>query len=417
MMRKFVLWFLIYVALYHVAVTYFSFGTGLVPPYGFLLLRDAWWLLAIWVIVLYHRNALKNYLQQRGYMWLTFLGLLTISVLTSVMLNVDVRHMAVGIKYTVYYMLPFLTAIYVGFVWHREYDSKTFDTRIHIVWKLFVGILIVWWLWQITKNIWPEVFMWFGYGGLWDYVFGAKPPLYYLTWPRGIERRSGIFSWPNNYGYLLVVFFGFYWYGIRTYIKHHWLKGLLWWLYILTLFATLSRWAIIGVLIQVVLISYVIYQTKRRIIFYAIGAWIALVGALSALKWQSTVAHLQLKMQSLQYVQQAPRWYGLWSSGPSIHSQWGYLPENFFIQLMMDLWLHGFIIWAFFWLMSFGIIRRIYTSKPHARSLVFFLTVGFVWIMIEWLFLHVLEDSMVNYLYFIVWWIVIGYVGCESKTV
>ena len=415
-MRKFVLWFLIYVALYHVAVTYFSFGTGLVPPYGFLLLRDAWWLMAVWVIVLYHRAAIKSYLQQRGYMWLTFLGLLAISVLTSVMLNVDVRHMAVGIKYTVYYMLPFLTAIYVWFVWHKTYDSKTFDRRVKLVWKVLVCVLIIWWLWQMTKNIWPEFFMWFGYGGLWDYVFGEKPPLYYLTWPRGVERRSGIFSWPNNYGYLLVVFFGFYWYGIRTYIKQHSLKVLLWGLYISTLLATLSRGAIIGVLIQIVLISYVIYQTKRRIIFYAIGAWLALVWALSALKWQSTVAHLQLKMQSLQYVQQAPRWYGLWSSWPSIHSQWWYLPENFFIQLMMDLWLHGFIIWAFFWLMSFSIIRHIYTLKPHARSLVFFLTVGFVWIMIEWLFLHVLEDSMVNYLYFIVWWIVIGYVGCESKT-
>ncbi len=181
-MRKFVLWFLIYVALYHVAVTYFSFGTGWVPPYWFLLLRDAWWLMAVWVIVLYHRTAIKSYLQQRGYMWLTFLGLLAISILTSVMLNVDVRHMAVGIKYTVYYMLPFLTAIYVWFVWHKTYDSTTFDRRVQLIWKVLVCVLIIWWVWQMTKNIWPEFFMWFGYGGLWDYVFGAKPPLYYLTW-------------------------------------------------------------------------------------------------------------------------------------------------------------------------------------------------------------------------------------------
>ncbi|MEI7478164.1 MAG: hypothetical protein WCJ81_06890 [bacterium] len=35
--------------------------------------------------------------------------------------------------------------------------------------------------WQIAKNIWPDFFMHFGYGPLGDYVYGQKPPLYYLT--------------------------------------------------------------------------------------------------------------------------------------------------------------------------------------------------------------------------------------------
>ncbi len=414
-MRKFITGFLIFVALYHVLVTYLSFGHIWVPPYGILLVRDGGWLIVIWLIALFHRKEVIGYLRERWYIWLTFLGLLVISILTSIMLNVDTRHMAVGIKYTMYYILPFLTAIYLGVVWRKRYDSRAFAKWIHLMWKVVVWILIVWWLWQIAKNIWPDFFMWFGYGGLGDYVFGARPPLYYLTWPRGIERRSGIFSGPNNYGYLLVVFFGLYWYGIRTYIKEHRLKIVLWILYAITLFATLSRGAIIWVLIQGILISYVIYQTKRRVIFFAIGAWLAVVGLLSALKWQSTVAHIHAKMESLQYVQQAPWWYGLWSSGPSVHSQWWYLPENFFIQLMMDLGIHGFIIWALFWLMAFAIIRRIYTTKPQSRSLIFFLTVWFVGIMVEWLFLHVLEDSMVNYLYFVMWGIVIGYIGNESN--
>jgi hypothetical protein len=53
-------------------------------------------------------------------------------------------------------------------------------------------------------------------------------------------------------------------------------------------------------------------------------------------------------------------------------------------------------------------IRRIYVRAGSRRSWVFFLTVGFVGLMLEGLFLHVLEDSMVNYWYFILWGFVIG---------
>lgn len=415
-MRKFVTGFLIFVALYHVIVTFVSFGQLWLPPYGVLIVRDGWWLLAICLMALYHRKWIVKHLQQRWYVWLAALGVLVVALFTSLMLNVDIKHIVVGIKYTLYYIVPFLTALYLGSLWSNVYDKKQFSQWVLWMWRVLVWVLILWWLWQIGKNLLPDFFAWLGYGPLGDYVFGAKPPLYYLTWPRGVQRRSWLFSWPNNYWYLLVVFFWLYWYGIRNYIKQNWAKLLLWSLYIVTLIATLSRGAIMWVLVQVVLISYVIYQAQRRIIFFAIGAWLALVGALSALKWQSTVAHIHAKMQSLVYVQQAPRWYGLWSSGPSIHNQWWYLPENFFIQLMMDLGVHGFIIWAIFWLMVLEAIRRIYVTKPHARSLVFFLTVWFAWIMVEWLFLHVLEDSMVNYMYFIMWWIVVWYVGSERES-
>ncbi|MEI7478165.1 MAG: hypothetical protein WCJ81_06895 [bacterium] len=59
-------------------------------------------------------------------------------------------------------------------------------------------------------------------------------------------------------------------------------------------------------------------------------------------------------------------------------------------------------------------IRAIYRKNPVSRTLLFFLSVGFVGIMFEGLFLHVLEDSMVNYIYFIVRGIIVGYKSAPS---
>lgn len=441
MMRRFFLGFLIFVALYHVLVTFFSFGQGVLPTYVLLLVRDAGWIIAVMGVVLYYwytwlfcrehlvgwmhesstvlhitqtKNIVSQHFQQRWSLWLLALIIVVIAISTSVILWATTKQIFVGIKYTLYYILPCMSAILIGNIWAQVYSKKDFIKRILWIWRLLVIILIGGWAWQIAKLIYPDFFMSFWYGPLGDYVFGAKPPLYYLTWPWGIQRRSGIFSWPNNYWYLLVVFFGLWRYGIRTFIKQSWIRWLLRALYIITLLATLSRGAILWVLIQLLLISYVIYQTKRRTIVMAMIAGVFTVWWLSVLKRDSTVAHLQAKLSSLAAVEQAPWWFGLWSSWPSVHSQWGHLPENFFIQLTMDLWIHGFVLWACFWLCMFFIIRRIYINNPHYRNLLFFLTVWFVWIMLEWLFLHVLEDSMVNYLYFVVWGVTIWFIDVQK---
>lgn len=415
MMRKFVLWFILFVLMYHVVVTFFSFGLWRVPPYSILLLRDISRLVVVALFAVLHAKHLKTYNAQFGNILICFLFLLVAAILTSVFMESNVKQIFVGIKYSLYYIVPFLTAIYLGVVWSHTLPEKSIKKRIYYVRVILVCAFIFWWLWQIAKNFLPSLMQWFGYWPIGDYVFGQNPPLYYLTWPKGIQRWSGIFSWPNNYWYLLVAFFWLYWYGVRAYVSSMSGKIFLWILYIATLLATLSRGAILGVLAQVILLSYIVNSAQRKTILIAIVAGVWAVLGLSLLKRQSTLAHIKAKVNSLSYVQQSPLWYGLWSSGPSIHSQWWYLPENFFIQLMMDLWVHGFILWWAFWIMVFIILRRLYQQKPTSRLMLFCVSIGFVWLMIEWMFLHVLEDSMVNYMYFITWWVVVGYVAGEHR--
>lgn len=414
-MRRFLVGFLIFVSLYHIVVTYVSFWLWVMPPYCVLLVRDALRLWGMWLFVLYNFSYIKKYISQWWNFLFIFLILLISSIATSIILGVDVKQMMVWIKYSLYYILPLLSGLYIGCVWANTTSESSMKNRIRIIWKLLVAILIIWWVWQILKNIAPWFMTSFGYWPLGDYVYWQNPPLYYLTWPKGFERWSWIFSGPNNYWYLLVWFFGLYWYGIRAYVSSIWWKIALWSLFIVTLLATLSRWAILWVLVQIILISYIVYSSQRKMILFAIIAWIWAVLWLSVLKRESTLAHVKAKFDSLAYVQQSPLWYGLWSSWPSIHSQWWYLPENFFIQLMMDLWIHWFVIRAIFRIMLFLIIRRLYQQKPSSRNLLFFVSIGFIWLMVEWLFLHALEDSMVNYMYFIIRWIVVWYVAWEHR--
>ena len=413
------MFFLSFVLLYHIFVTYFSFGQGWLSPYVLLLIRDFGWITAIWFFLVdgfwirWWGKEIGNQLFHRWWWPLVIaVALAVIGITVSIILGATTDQIIVGIKYSLYYLIPFFTAIYLGLYWKKESETVWSDSFKKIIHWLRIGVIItmaIGWIWQIAKNIFPDFFMQFGYGPLGDYVFGTNPPLYYLTWPQGFQRLSGLFSWPNNYWYFLVAFFWLYRFGIRHYVPKKNVKVLLWALYIVTLLATFSRGAILWVLIQVVLISYVIYHTERKIIVRAIIAWVAAVGLLSALKRESTAAHLQAKFSSLQYVSHAPRGFWLWSSWPSSLSQWWYLPENFFVQIMMDIGILGFVLW---WVMRIAVLyktRDIYVHVKENRNLLFFTTVWFIGLMIEWLFLHVLEDSMVNYLYFITRWLTLGF--------
>lgn len=419
--------FLLYVLLYHVLVTFFSFWQDIVSSYVLLLIRDVAWVLLVAVAVLQWifqkevRHSIKKFFSRRGDLVVLSLALVILSIVVSIFLGVSVKQIFVWIKYTLYYIFPFFSAIYLWFYWKGRLQKKGLDWEeklkkfIYVSWISLIVVLLVWWCWQIAKNIWPDFFFQFWYGPLWDYIYWKEPPLYYLTWPNWFQRLSGLFSWPNNYWYFLVAFFWLYRYWIRKFVAKKSLKTLLWILYILTLLATFSRGAILWVLVQVVLIAFVIYRTQRKLIVRAMVAWVLAVWLLTAFKWSSTIAHIDAKLTSLEHISHKPFGFGLWSNGPSsILQWWWYLPENFFVQVMMDIWVLWFIVWGILWIATLLKTRLVYFGIQKNRTLLFFCTVGFVGLMIEGLFLHVLEDSMVNYLYFVIWGVILWFVDSKN---
>lgn len=117
-------------------------------------------------------------------------------------------------------------------------------------------IVVLGWILQFAKLLFPDFFHSFGYGVLGDFDFGIKPPIYYLTGHKGTLRWQGLFAGPNNYGYFLVAFlpvilrlFPFSLEKIKKGKKADWRSLLIWILRFISIAATLSRAALVGVFV------------------------------------------------------------------------------------------------------------------------------------------------------------------------
>jgi hypothetical protein len=85
---------------------------------------------------------------------------------------------------------------------------------------------------------------------------------------------------------------------------------------------------------------------------------------------------------------------------------------------MLDLGTVWFIIWC--WILLLWIyeekLLRLELIKNEAVSnenyqLFITLQRWLLALLVMWLFLHVFEDSMVNYLFFVIYWILLGYLS------
>lgn len=343
----------------------------------------------------------------------------------------------IGIKYGFFYLFIFLSASFVWFTSLKKLDIK------HINWIQYFLILIVifWFIWQILKIIKPELFMNIGYGKFDDFYFGANPPIYYLTGFEWTTRWQWIFAWPNNYGYFLVAFLPLIllWFKWKTnkisdIIKNPFahiniLVILLW---ILAIVMTLSRAAILGMVLIFVLLSKDRIKRNKKISIIWLVALVIWIWALSYLKSSSTIWHIQAKMSYVNEIVSNPLGHGLWNSGPAVHHQWTMLPENYFMQIMLDIWTVGFLLWAaviFQILIIFKKLEfRVQNSEQEKRNsklwtmnseLVLLhwkrLYLGRTILLFVWLFLHVFEDSMVNYIFFICFGLISGYMTNLQK--
>ncbi len=380
--------------------------------------RDAIWLLFFVAMFFTHTKQIKSYLEKRKNIWIWFVVLILFSVWISFLMWQTVSNMMIWIKYGFFYLFIFLTASFVWFVWLKKLSKK----QIHWFQYFLIWLVVFGFLWQIMKMIRPEIFMNIWYGRFDNFYFGANPPLYYLTWFEWTTRWQWLFSGPNNYGYFLVAFLPLILLWWNVWLKK--LKNIFKFpdqninflfviLRIVAIAMTLSRSAIIWViLIFVLLAKDWIRKNKKNKRIFAWIFWIVLLWILwlSILKYESTLWHMQAKFSYIGEIIDNPLWHGLWTSGPAVHHEWTMLPENYFMQVMLDIGTMWFIIWAiviFQILVIFKNIKKHFqTDKISTDKQIAFLHwerlyLGRSVLLIIGLFLHVFEDSMVNYLFFI----------------
>lgn len=426
-MLSFLSLFWIFSALYHIFVTITVYGLELFSHSFPSLIREGIWCLFILGIFLCNYKQRKEYWKKWKRSWIFFIFVCGFWVVVSYFLHErSLWDIFIGLKYGFWWTFILLSASAVGFFYQKTFKHlKVFQW---IAGGLMM-IVILGFLWQGAKLLYPDFFFSLGYGPLDDFQFGEKPPLYYLTGYEGTLRWQGLFSGPNNYGYFLVAFFPLIllFFGeslrkIKSWTLSQRINVLLVIIWMLAMGMTLSRSVLIAGFLVLIFINIPLLKKNKRLL---IGGGIALVivfGILSLLKRESTLWHLTSKLWAIPQIINAPLGYGLGTSGPAIHHNGSLLPENYFFQIMLDIWTLGFILWALMLLQIIGVHHAIKTSLENKKLkeaqqtqllLLQRVQIWFLALLLIGLFLHVFEDSMVNYIFFIVYGILLGSLSRE----
>lgn len=410
---------------YQAISTFFVYWIHLCEPSYPALIREWIWLLSLFVVLILWYKKFSSYWKRWRKVWIAFIILIVVSVLFSILKDATLSNMFIWIKYGFRWTFILISASFFGYVISEKWQKSKL---IQILPRALVWIVWVWFLWQWVKLLRPDFFYSLWYGGLDVYSQWTNPPIYYLTWYEWTLRRQWFFSWPNNYWYFLVAFLPFVWRFFMNKIKKKEdtiLSILALVVRMAWMVATLSRAVLVWMVVVFIALYWKQLKSKKRwLLRWGIWLLVALV-ALSVLKRESTVWHITSKLSTIPEVISEPLWHGLGSSGPAVHYEWKYLPENYYLQIMLDIGAVWFLFWAFS-VLSLLLIQRavlkqhkwiLTRSEEYQFQVLYKLQIWFFALFIMWLFLHVFEDSMVNYLFFTIYGIVLGSLSTKLESV
>ena len=447
-MYKFFLLYGIFIILYHILHTLLVYWWWWVD--GFFL---AWWKDIVWIIGMCifslsayfyaHRIILKKH-HTYGYygIFLLFLVLIFWSIFYSYSIGKSLMDVLIWFKYWIWPLVIVLSAIlwwYSFYLLHRQscvrffYDTMKQKKLFNYIVYGIVWICGLWLLWQCSKVLFPELFQWLWYWAVGDYILWWSPPIWYRTWPWWVMRLQWLFAGPNNYWYFLVWVFPlilfhflihrqklspFSFASLRQFLPLF--------LVLTSLNLTLSRAAIFAVFLQILIVCWVIMKKTRvwLLVLAALGITALTALSFSQIKISSSYARIDAWISNSKVLWENPRWYWLWSSWPAIHHDWLFLPENQYMQILLDIWIWWFFLWMMIWLvLIIGVIKLYQYFKKHDHAIMLWLPTSaqlpaiiLLWlfgIAVIWLFLHVLEDSMANYLvlwsYWVTLWVLLAH--------
>lgn len=400
------LWsFFVFIIGYQLVHTFFGYGLAIIDPAVFSVAKDVVWIALVVYMMLHKRNELSNFRRQWKVPILLLFVVLLRSFGLSMMQGMSRWSIAVWAKYDLYPLVVLMSGVLVWTVFFSSLIPFVSERKIEmILWSI-----LAWWLLrQGMKIILPDFFSWFGYGPIGDYVLGSAPPVRYRTGPGWMMRLQWLFSWPNNYGFFLV--------GVSGLVTLLFLKQpfdrrkmLFWILYWGSLLRTLSRGARIGAWVGIALSIWFLFPQYKKLLVGGVVLCILCIIGISTMKTWSTSGHWIALWEWIHAFLAQPWWYGLGMAWPSVHYEWVYLPENQYMQILLDIGLP----WL---LLRWGVVRIVLSraralrkNDTYQHRLVVVSLFGICWLLIEWLFLHVREDSMVNYLILwtfgiVLWW-------------
>jgi hypothetical protein len=395
-----ILWaFFVLIMGYQVLHTFLWWWRGVREPEHISVAKDVLWMMIVVWLMLFSWNATKQFVYKNKILLLVLTCLLIRSFALSRSEQMSIGSIVVWAKYDLYPLIVLVSAIALWSILPRA--SRKPASFLHILLWLLSG----WLLWQLGKIVFPDFFVRWWYGPVGDYVLWSAPPIWYRTWPGGMMRLQWLFSWPNNYGFFLAWIAPLVTYLVLTVQGRK--KRFLGALYVFCLARTISRGAWIGAWVWSALLIWFHFPAyKKYVVWWWVLVSVAII-ALSFIKSWSTSGHRIALQEWLIALRQQPRGYGLGMAWPSVHYEWVYLPENQYMQIVLDLGIPWFLLWCGVWWMVMKNAWKNIASVGNSMILLV-LFCGICWLLVEGMVLHVREDSMVNYLIlgffgFIVW--------------
>ncbi len=408
-------------------------------------------MLLLWCITLFmYKKHLASFLQQYRFMLIVIVWLLLWSAISGYIYETSLLHFLAGIKFDLSYIILLLLWLRR---WHCIGQSEKWHHSIALffqwLWKLLPWMIIAWIIRQWCKILRPELFIHYGWYGLpGDFAPRSHPPMYYITGPWGIPRLSWLFVGPNTLWFFLILFGGGWLYHLRS---HHVRKNYLITAcvgYLACIIATLSRSAVLAVTIQAIIVSSIPiiewWTIMRDKIRHHLSKWIVTMIIIISLSgsivlimntWKNTSngERMSSLYESYALLEHNPLvGYGPWYVWPARHYHPDYannsknnlaLVENIYLQIWVNLWLPWILLWLWLWIWIFRHIRYItmkttihITTKETVQKYLLIMTIGLISLLCVGWFLDIFIDSMVNYLFFIPFGILLWSLMAEKNS-
>ena len=435
----------IIISMFFILQTYLSFGIHIADNTILLsTIRDIFFGASIAISIVRWWKHILPFLRQYRLPISSITIVIAINIINFIVYTWDKLAIIAGIKYDIFQFIIIGAGLWLWYLISVYNKWSQLSEYIKRFLKISIGIIIIWLIRQIAKNIVPEVFLYFmGYSSPSDFVPYDKPPIYYITWSWGIERLSWLFVGPNTLWFFLILMASvLYSFARNLREKKYLLIGFI--IYIAISLLTLSRWAIVGISLQIILLigyeAFIIGKKtltesskslifkKIPVIFVTIGACIIALLSVNIWKQDSNTERLGSgeTINSILNTKIPLLWYGPWYVWPARHYATDYkdnqkndyaMLENIYLQTLINQWRLGLALFiTIFWSLCYmhDTIRRYLRVCPSIQDTYILQTTQYMWLGLLWLlsiglFLHIFIDSMVNYLFLLPYTTLIAY--------
>lgn len=395
--------------------TYIQFGLGINVPVN------------IWkevVVVILTVLAFIEWIQKKKKIVFDVLdwGIIAFFILATISAIFQTQHLGkiiFGFKYDVEFFWLFFVVRH-GFIWHKSDIRKMIITV-----AITASIILIFGILQATvlpKNIMTL----FGYAPIVGSWIPEGPlPMYHAAGTdASLLRISSTLSGPNQLAmYSLIILFIaviMVWKGEK---KEVWWWRILGLLSCIGLFFTYSRSAQLGALIGAIIFLAMMVPHKKTFWkwFSVIAVSFLLVGIVVNLlkpdfihqviiRASSSQGHYERSLDGVLYSLQNPWGHGIGNAGPASarfnEDRIGWIPENWYLQISLEMGLIGLGIFIFILYQSFLVLKwnTLFYSKALLLTLVALSIASF--------FLHAWEESAVCLTY----WLLFGVVSSSKNT-